>query len=180
MTHRILFGALLLGGTFACTDPLARMDRMTGAISVGEQYCNWTPTSSRTSFDITVGFEMKEAVGIQLRVSPAWSDDPYTQTVAQEGLDGIMTAVSLTPDLAQVFSGPDGSFAVLARKPGAARIEFQLAGHPGTLIAPVTIVPSDQFVNREEVGPVDEEESSSGGSSSSSGANSDAGAQGGD
>lgn len=163
MNHRLWMSGALTAITFACGQPLAQMDRLKAAVTAGEQYCNWTPyPDNPRDFDATVGLEIKEAVAIKLDVYPKWSDDPADEKAEEVPLNGLMSAVSRAPEIVEVFSGPDGTFAVIARKPGKASLEFHIAGHPGTIIAPITVTPSDEFKNIVEYDPKEDDEDDGG------------------
>jgi hypothetical protein len=135
----------VLSLAFVACETLYLLDTMEAEVISGSEYCNWTPTSSDTAarFDLGAGLEVKEAVGIALWVSGSSSGAGH--------IEGVLAVTSDNPDIVEVFSAPNGGFALLAHSPGNATLTLSLAGHAGTFTAPIQVTPSDSFVNVEEV-----------------------------
>jgi len=141
--------ALVLATSALACDPLPRLDTVEAQVGEGFEYCNWTPISpdSAALFDVSEGLEIKEAVGVALTVGGYWTN-PESTTLFP--LYGVVAATSSAPDVVDVFSAPNNGVALLARKPGTAVITFTLAGHPGSVDAPITVTPSASFIDVEE------------------------------
>jgi len=140
----------VLALAFVACESLYLLDTMEAEVVSGSEFCNWTPISADTAarFDLGAGLEVKEAVGIALWVSGSAS--------GAGPIAGVLAVTSDAPDIVEVFSASNGGIALLAHKPGNATLTLTLAGHAGTVTAPIQVTPSDSFVNIEEVPVVSE------------------------
>lgn len=125
-------------------DPRPRIERLEGQVTVSEEHTNWEPIdpSLPAVFDGSAGLEVREAVGIAVAFS-AFYEDPNEQI--ETYMEGRWTAVSDDAEVAEVFSAPYNTLAIVARSPGNATLTLTLVGHPGSFEVPIVVVPAGEF-----------------------------------
>lgn len=143
-------GLTMLTGVACTTAAQPELDYLVGEIGEGYEYANWTPIDPRydgVKLDLSVGLELKEAIGVKLSTSPYWRDPEASSPTR---LYGVVAIHSSAPDVVSVFSASPTSFVLLAHAPGETTLDFTITGYPGTIQAPVKVTAAADFVDVDE------------------------------
>jgi len=137
---QVLASALLL---LAACDARPQIDSLEGQVVVGAEHCNWTPIDDAKPeiFDGKQGLLVQEGIGVSVSFD-AFSIEDVNEP---EELDGFWTMVSGDPLVAEAFSGPNNTIAIIAHAPGTAILTLTLVGIVETVEVPIVVVPADEF-----------------------------------
>jgi hypothetical protein len=136
---QVLASTLLL---VACT-ARTQIDTLEGQVVVGQEHSNWTPIDDQRPpiFDGTQGLKLQEAVGVAVDFS-AFSSEGDNRLVE---LEGPWTMVSDDPAVAEAFSGPNNTIAIIGRAPGNAVLTLTLVGIVESVEVPIEVVAAEDF-----------------------------------
>lgn len=138
----VLAAALALG-----CEARPTIELLEGEVTVHPEHCHWQPIDPGrpTVFDASAGFEVREAVGVDVEFAGYYVDAGASSPTL---LQGPWTVVSDHPEIVEPISGPENTVAILAHAPGSAVLSLTLIGSPGSFDVPVEVIPADAFVVR--------------------------------
>lgn len=141
---RLALSGLLVALALGC-HARPEIELLEGEVTVHPEHCHWQPIdgSRPTVFDASAGFEVREAVGVDVQFTGSYLD---ADTQIQSVLQGPWTVVSDHPEIIEPISGPQNTIAILAHAPGSAVLTLTLIGSPGSFDVPVEVIAAEDFV----------------------------------
>lgn len=141
---RLALSGLLVALALGC-HARPEIELLEGEVTVHPEHCHWQPIdgSRPNVFDASAGFEVREAVGVDVQFTGSYLD---ADTQIQSVLQGPWTVVSDHPEIIEPISGPQNTIAILAHAPGSAVLTLTLIGSPGSFDVPVDVIPAGDFV----------------------------------